>query len=186
MIFKRLALITLLVFGMSFAQLLQPAQNTSSADQDVQLTEDNLFLVQMLLMNDMFRENFVQSCTAEAVAWLGADGAAKTCSCAYDGLAKNQKLLLKFLNESENEESMNKLGFELLETCLPPQFPKEMENAISKECLGGGVGAGACSCVVQEIKKKYTVKKFMKEVFERPDQLENDIMNIATQCATKK
>ncbi|PWJ61734.1 MULTISPECIES: hypothetical protein [unclassified Fibrobacter] len=186
MIFKRLAVIPLLVMGMSFAQNAQSAQSNLSTNQEIQLSEDDLFLVQMLLMNDMFRENFVQSCTAEAVAWLGADGAAKTCSCAYDGLAKNQQLLLKFLNESENEEMMNKLGFELLETCLPPQFPKEMENAISKECLGGGVGSGACSCVVQNIKQKYTVKKFMKEVFENPDQLEKDIMDIATRCATKK
>lgn len=186
MIFKRLAVITLLVMGIAFAQNVTPAQNNQSGTSDIQLSEDDLFLVQMLLMNDMFRDNFVQSCTMEASAWLGAEGAAKTCGCAYDGLAKNQSLLLKFLNESENEEMMNKLGFELLETCLPPQFPKEMENAISKECLGGGVGSGACSCVVQNIKKQYTVKKFMKEVFENPDQLEKNIMDIATQCATKK
>lgn len=185
MIFKRLAVITLLVLEIAFAQNANLAQNNQSSTSDIQLSEDDLFLVQMLLMNDMFRENFVQSCTAEAVAWLGADGAAKTCSCAYDGLAQNQKLLLRFLNESEDEEMMNKLGFELLETCLPPQFPKEMENAITRECLGGGVGSGACSCVVQSIKKKYTVKKFMKDVFEKPEKLEQDIMDIATQCATK-
>lgn len=174
---KKFFLTGFVAFSLGFGQSVsQPGES------DYQFSEEDLLMVQMLLTSDLFRDTFVQACTVESIEWLGAQWAEKTCSCAYDNLAKSKDLLLKFLNEDGNSENMDKMNFELLETCLPKQFPAEMESAIVRECMTGGVKKSACDCVVKNIKKKYTVRSFMKDVFEKPDILETDITKIATQC----
>lgn len=176
---KKSLIACLLSISFVFSQTSNPQDNFG----ELQLSEEDLLLVQMLLTSDMFRDTFVQACTIESIEWLGAQWAEKTCSCAYDNLAKSKNLLLKFLKGDENSEEMDKMNFELLEVCLPNQFPAEMESAIIRECMTGGVKKSACDCVVKSIKKKYTVRSFMKDVFEKPNVLETEITNIATQCA---
>lgn len=170
---------------LSLSFVFSQTSNPQDYSGEFQLSEEDLFLVQMLLSDGLFRDNFVQACAMESIEWLGAQWAEKTCSCAYDNLAKNQALLLKFLNTDDEGAEADKMSFELLEKCLPQKFPPEMETAIVRECMNGGIKKSACDCVVGNIKKKYSVKSFMKGVLESPTALEKVFTDITIQCGVQ-
>ena len=171
---------------MAFGQNAQTASQGQSLLENLNLSDEDLMLVQALLSNGMFRDQFIQSCSAEYAEWLGPQWAEKTCSCAYENLVQNKNLLMKFLSGDESDSrQMGEMSYELVEKCLPSEFPPEMEKSIVRECMDGGASKSSCDCIVKKVKDKYTMKTLMKGAFQNPGVLEKEFSDIATQCGVK-
>ena len=131
----------------------------------------------------------MQSCAAQSVEWLGTVQADKSCRCAFDLVTKNPDLISKIAGAvSADGAGVNfeKLGFDMVEPCLPKEFPPEADKAFVKECLkAGDVNKATCECVLKSIKKDYTVRSLMKTAFEDQKKLELDITLKAAQCLSK-
>lgn len=168
----------------STAKTQAPAQ---ASTQTPAISQEEMLIFKTLLQTPLFKDNFVQSCTAQSVEWLGASQADKTCNCAFDRMTKDGKFINQIMS-SINGDNINfeKWGFEFIEPCIPQNYPAETDNAFVKECLkAGDVDKATCECVLNSIKKDYSVRDLLKTAFEDQKKLEIDIMLKAAQCLSK-
>lgn len=181
-----------LVFGQKAPTKAAPIDPKASAPTPAttmpafEITEEDMAMIRMLLNNEMFKNSFAEQCTAESATLLGAEQAAKSCNCAYDGLIKNDKLLYA-LATTDNDDGFDKWGFDVIEPCLPEKFTVEMGTAFVKQCVAesGEAARSVCECTYKEITKKYTVKSLVKSAFENPEKMQMDLVMIAGGCALK-
>lgn len=161
-----------------------PAQTVSP-----QMSEMELAIVRTIVNNKDFRNHFVDECIDEADDYLGKKQAKKSCNCSYDRILKDDKVISSLLGSVDNSGKMvdfEKWGYDVVAPCLPDQFSPEMEKALMEECKDEvKEGKKACSCVVKEIKNRYTVKTLLKAAFEDEKKLELDMIGLATQCLSK-
>jgi len=167
-----------------------PAKATTQAPAQkaaTQVSPEEMLIFKALLQSPLFKDNFVQSCTVQSMEWLGVNQADKTCNCAYDRLAKDGKFINQIMSSISGDNiDFEKWGFDFVEPCIPQNYPAEMDNAFVKECLkAGDVDKATCECVLNSIKKDYTVRDLMKTAFEDQKKLEVDIMLKSAQCLSK-
>ena len=167
-----------------------PAKTTTQASAQkaaTQVSPEEMLIFKALLQSPLFKDNFVQSCTVQSMEWLGVNQADKTCNCAYDRLVKDGKFINQIMSSISGDNiEFEKWGFDFVEPCIPQNYPAEMDNAFVKECLkAGDVDKATCECVLNSIKKDYTVRDLMKTAFEDQKKLELDIMLKAAQCLSK-
>jgi hypothetical protein len=194
-IFKKLPVTLLVAFSFSVSLCFAQAAPQTSAPANGQqasgfsLSTEEMMLLVALLQSPLFQDNFVQSCAAQSVEWLGTAQADKSCRCAFDLVTKNPDLISKIAGAvSADGAGVNfeKLGFDMVEPCLPKEFPPEADKAFVKECLKqSDVDKGTCECVLQSIKKNYTVRSLMKTAFDNRKMLETDITLKTAQCLSK-
>ena len=158
----------------------------SLAAPDADSGED-MMIFKAILQSPIFKDNFVQSCTAQSMEWLGASQADKTCNCAYNRLVKDGKFINQIMSSINGDNiDFEKWGFDFVEPCIPQNSPAETDNAFVKECLkAGDVDKATCECMLKSIKKDYSVRDLMKTAFEDQKKLEVDIMLKAAQCLSK-
>ena len=159
-----------------------PAQKAAT-----QVSPEEMLIFKALLQSPLFKDNFVQSCTVQSMEWLGVNQADKTCNCAYNRLVKDGKFINQIMSSISGDNiDFEKWGFDFVEPCIPQNYPAEMDNAFVKECLkAGDVDKATCECVLNSIKKDYTVRDLMKTAFENQKKLEVDIMLKSAQCLSK-
>jgi hypothetical protein len=167
-----------------------PAKTTTQAPAQkaaTQVSPEEMLIFKALLQSPLFKDNFVQSCTVQSMEWLGVNQADKTCNCAYDRLVKDGKFINQIMSSISGDNiDFEKWGFDFVEPCIPQNYPAEMDNAFVKECLkAGDVDKATCECVLNSIKKDYTVRDLMKTAFEDQKKLEVDIMLKSAQCLSK-
>jgi len=167
-----------------------PAKTTTQAPAQkaaTQVSPEEMLIFKALLQSPLFKDNFVQSCTVQSMEWLGVNQADKTCNCAYDRLVKDGKFINQIMSSISGDNiEFEKWGFDFVEPCIPQNYPAEMDNAFVKECLkAGDVDKATCECVLNSIKKDYTVRDLMKTAFEDQKKLEVDIMLKSAQCLSK-
>ena len=80
MLFKRISAAILCAVAMSLA----------APDAD---SGEDMMIFKAILQSPIFKDNFVQSCTAQSMEWLGASQADKTCNCAFDRMVKDSKFI---------------------------------------------------------------------------------------------
>lgn len=174
--FSKIALFTFFV-------ALSLAQSVSAVNP-----EENIILM-ALLQSPALKEGFVQSCTKESVEWLGTAQADKSCNCAFDRIAKDPKVVEQIIGSLSADGKgfdFEKLGYGLVEPCLPKDFPAETDNAFVKECLkAGDLTTATCECMLNSVKKDYTVHTLIKTAFEDKKKLELDITLKAAQCLAR-
>ena len=148
---------------------------------------EDMMLFKAILQSPIFKDNFVQSCSAQSVEWLGADQADNTCNCAFDRMVKDNEFINRILSSmSSNNIEFEKWGFDFIEPCIPQSYPAETDNAFVKECLkSGDMDKATCDCMLSSIKKDYTVHELMKAAFEDQKKLEADMLIKAAQCLSK-
>ncbi|MBR6834045.1 MAG: hypothetical protein IKM81_11770 [Fibrobacter sp.] len=168
----------------STAKTQAPAQASTQA---LAISQEEMLIFKTLLQTPLFKDNFVQSCTVQSMEWLGVNQADKTCNCAYNRLVKDGKFINQIMSSINGDNiDFEKWGFEFIEPCIPQNYPAETDNAFVKECLkAGDVDKATCECVLNSIKKDYTVRDLMKTAFEDQKKLELDIMLKAAQCLSK-
>ena len=167
-----------------------PAKTTTQAPAQKaapQVSPEEMLIFKALLQSPLFKDNFVQSCTVQSMEWLGVNQADKTCNCAYDRLVKDGKFINQIMSSISGDNiDFEKWGFDFVEPCIPQNYPAEMDNAFVKECLkAGDVDKATCECVLNSIKKDYTVRDLLKTAFENQKKLEVDIMLKSAQCLSK-
>ena len=158
----------------------------SLAAPDADSGED-MMIFKAILQSPIFKDNFVQSCTAQSMEWLGASQADKTCNCAFDRMVKDSKFINRILSSINSENiDFEKWGFDFIEPCIPQNYPAVTDIAFVKECLkAGDVDKATCECVLNSIKKDYSVRDLMKTAFEDQKKLEVDLMLKSAQCLSK-
>lgn len=168
----------------STAKTQAPAQASTQAPA---ISQEEMLIFKTLLQTPLFKDNFVQSCTAQSVEWLGASQADKTCNCAFDRLVKDGKFINQIMSSINGDNiDFEKWGFDFIEPCIPQNYPAETDNAFVKECLkAGDVDKATCECVLKSIKKDYSVRDLMKTAFEDQKKLEIDIILKSAQCLSK-
>lgn len=168
----------------STAKTQAPAQ---ASTQTPAISQEEMLIFKTLLQTPLFKDNFVQSCTAQSVEWLGASQADKTCNCAFDRMTKDGKFINQIMSSINGDNiDFEKWGFEFIEPCIPQNYPAETDNAFVKECLkAGDVDKATCECVLKSIKKDYTVRDLLKTAFEDQKKLEVDIILKSAQCLSK-
>lgn len=168
----------------SAAILCAVAMSLAAPDAD---SGEDMMIFKAILQSPIFKDNFVQSCTAQSMEWLGASQADKTCNCAFDRMVKDSKFINRILGSINSENiDFQKWGFDFIEPCIPQNYPAETDNAFVKECLkAGDVDKATCECVLNSIKKDYTVRDLMKTAFEDQKKLEVDLMLKSAQCLSK-
>lgn len=159
------------------------------ANQPVSLSPEEMMILMALLQSPVFKDNFVKSCTEQSMEWLGTKQADKTCRCAMNRVTSDQKFMSRIIASVGTDGSnidFEKWGFDFIEPCIPKQYPPEMDNAFVKECLKQkDVTKPTCECVLQSIKKDYTIHSLMKTAFEDRKRLETDITLKSAQCLSK-
>lgn len=168
----------------STAKTQAPAQTSTQAPA---ISQEEMLIFKTLLQTPLFKDNFVQSCTAQSVEWLGASQADKTCNCAFDRMTKDGEFIKRILSSMNSENiDFEKWGFDFIEPCIPQNYPAETDNAFVKECLkAGDVDKATCECVLNSIKKDYSVRDLLKTAFEDQKKLEVDIILKSAQCLSK-
>ena len=193
-IFKKLSvalLVALFSVSLCFAQAAPKTSAPANGQQApaLSISPEEMMLLMALLQSPAFKDNFVQSCSAQSTEWLGSAQANKSCGCAFDRLVGDKALLNKVLGAVSLDGKgfdFEKLGFDVVAPCLPEQFPAETDNAFVKECLKQkDVTKPTCECVLQSIKKDYTIHSLMKTAFEDRKRLETDITLKSAQCLSK-
>lgn len=169
-----------------------PAKSAQPAAQpaaNAQMTEMEMMILKAVVENKEFKGRFVEECVDESDDYLGKKQAKSSCNCAYDRIMKDEKVLMTLLGSVEaggNTADFEKWGYNVIAPCLPDKFTPEMENALLKECKDEVKdGKKACTCVVKEIKNRYTVKTLLKAAFEDEKKLELEMMGVAAQCLNK-
>ena len=188
MLFRRISAVTLCAVALSLAAPNDSAKTQAKAPaQAAQVSQDEMLIFKAILQSPIFKDNFVQSCTAQSAEWLGASQANNTCNCAFDRLTKDSKFINRILGSMNSENiDFQKWGFDFIEPCIPQSYPAETDNAFVKECLkAGDVGRPICECVLNSIKKDYSVHDLMKTAFENQKKLEVDLMLKTAQCLSK-
>ena len=166
------------------AKAQAPAQASTQAPA---ISQEEMLIFKTLLQTPLFKDNFVQSCTVQSMEWLGASQADKTCNCAFDRMVKDSKFINRILGSINSENiDFQKWGFDFIEPCIPQNYPAETDIAFVKECLkAGDVDKATCECVLNSIKKDYSVRDLMKTAFEDQKKLEVDLMLKSAQCLSK-
>ena len=153
------------------------------------VSPEEMFILMALLQSPVFKDNFVQSCSAQSAEWLGVAQAEKSCQCAFDKLIGDKEAMAKVLGSVSADGSnvdISKWGFGVVEPCLPKDFPAEMDGAFVKECLKQkDLDKQVCTCMLKSVKKDYTVHSLIKTAFEDQKKLELDITLKAAQCLAK-
>ncbi len=168
----------------STAKTQAPAQ---ASPQTPAISQEEMMIFKTLLQTPLFKDNFVQSCTVQSMEWLGVNQADKTCNCAYNRLVKDGKFINQIMSSINGDNiDFEKWGFEFIEPCIPQNYPAETDNAFVKECLkAGDVDKATCECVLNSIKKDYSVRDLLKTAFEDQKKLEVDIILKSAQCLSK-
>ena len=168
----------------STAKTQAPAQASTQAPA---ISQEEMLIFKTLLQTPLFKDNFVQSCTVQSMEWLGVNQADKPCNCAYNRLVKDGKFINQIMSSINGDNiDFEKWGFDFIEPCIPQSFPAETDNAFVKECLkAGDVDKATCECVLNSIKKDYSVHDLLKTAFEDQKKLEVDIILKSAQCLSK-
>lgn len=189
----KIALFSLIATTLSLADPA-PKSTAAPAKQEqkstgLSVSPEEMFILMALLQSPVFKDNFVQSCSAQSTEWLGAAQADKSCKCAFDKLIGDKDAMAKVLGSVSADGSnvdISKWGYEVVEPCLPEQFPAEMDGAFVKECLKQkDLDKEVCSCMLKSVKKDYTVHSLIKTAFEDRKKLEMDITLKAAQCLSR-
>lgn len=193
------ALFSLIAVTLSFAA---PAPKSSAAaaapaapakqeqkSTGLSVSPEEMIILMALLQSPVFKDNFVQSCSAQSTEWLGAAQADKSCQCAFDRLIGDKDAMARILGSVSADGSnvdISKWGFGVVESCLPKDFPAEMDGAFVKECLKQkDLDKQVCTCMLKSVKKDYMVHSLIKTAFEDQKKLELDITLKAAQCLAK-
>lgn len=148
------------------------------------------------VMQDVFEtatKCFVQDeCSEEISHILGKPLAQKTCACAVERLMKMDDLeQAAFLAVdgnffAENERRFEEAVMKEIKPCLPKQVTAEIKQNLVDECVkesGNKASIKAlCSCVTEEVFKKYTLENFIKETFGNADALDEFITSATRKC----
>lgn len=171
------------------AKSTQPAPPANASAQDPAVTEMEMMILQAIVGNKDFKKHFVDECVDESDDYLGKKQAKQSCSCSYDRITKDPNVMTALLGSIDNGGKMadfEKWGYDVIAPCLPDKFTPEMEKALMDECKDEVKdGKKACKCVVNDIKKRYTVKTLLKAAFEDEKKLELEMMGVAAQCLAK-
>lgn len=190
----KIALFSLIATTLSLADPAPKSTAAAPAKQEqkstgLSVSPEEMFILMALLQSPVFKDNFVQSCSAQSTEWLGAAQADKSCKCAFDKLIGDKDAMAKVLGSVSADGSnvdISKWGYEVVEPCLPEQFPAEMDGAFVKECLKQkDLDKEVCSCMLKSVKKDYTVRSLIKTAFEDRKKLEMDITLKAAQCLSR-
>ena len=136
-IFKKLSvalLVALFSVSLCFAQAAPKTSTPANGQQasGFSLSTEEMMLLVALLQSPLFQDNFVQSCAAQSAEWLGTAQADKSCRCAFDLVTKNPDLIGKIAGAVSADGAgvdFEKLGFDMVEPCLPKEFPPEADKA---------------------------------------------------------
>ncbi len=154
-----------------------------------QISAGEIAILMAMLRTPFLKSTFITSCSSKSEEWLGSDQSIKTCMCAYNNLIQDQKLATRMIAAGAGNGDMsnfNKWGYQMIEGCLPVEFPPEVDVAFNKECLkSGDLNAEVCSCVLSAFKKDFTVKSLIKTAFEEPKGLQMQMILKAAQCLAK-
>ena len=178
-----------LVFALMVASFAYAAPADTASAQKAAFSPEEAMILKALLQSPMFMGEFTQYCKTQSEQWLGNTQADKSCKCAYDRLLKDSSVLTKImhlLQADGGDAGYEKWGYDFVEPCLPEQFPAEMEIAFLNWCLAqGDVEATTCKCVLNSLKKDYSVRTLVKSAFNDQKTLELNVMLKTAQCLSK-
>ncbi|WP_295679194.1 hypothetical protein [uncultured Fibrobacter sp.] len=185
-------LLVLILVSASFAVTAPKSSAAANKPQQVpaiSISPEEMMIFMALLQSPAFKDNFVRSCSAQSEEWLGATQANKSCACAFNRLAGDQAALNKLVNAVALDGSginFEKIGFSVVEPCIPNEYPSETDNAFVKECLKQkDLNKPTCECILKSVKRDYTVHSLIKLAFENQRQLETDLNLKTAQCLSK-
>ena len=188
----RLFLILSIAVSFGFAQTAPKTSNQTSAGPHtpaISISPEEAMILMALLQSPVFKDNFIQSCTTQSEEWLGSSQANKSCKCAFNRLVGEKQFMSKLIGSVSMDGSgidFQKWGYEVVAPCLPKDYPAETDNAFIKECLKQkDLDQATCGCVLNAVKKDYTVHSLIKRVFEDQKGLETDINLKTAQCLSK-
>jgi len=155
--------------------------------QPVGISPSERMLLQLFLNNRDLRDSFVVECTRQAGEFLGNAQSNKTCQCAFGHAVKNDTLLyllMRAANGNGEVKDLGEGGFRLISQCLPTLFTDEMEKSIVAECMKTVRGGNEkrCACAFKHIKKSYTVRSLLQEVYLNPEQFKVKLIGLVGKC----
>ncbi|MCQ2062022.1 MAG: hypothetical protein MJY99_01615 [Fibrobacter sp.] len=165
------------------------AKASTQSTAPMEMSEMEMLVLMAIVDNKDFKKRFVNECVDEADDYLGKKQAKQSCNCSYGRITKDPNVmgaLLGSIDKGGNIADFEKWGYNVIAPCLPDTFTPEMEKALMNECTDEVKdGKKACKCVVNDIKKRYTVKTLLKAAFEDEKKLELEMMGVAAQCLAK-
>ncbi|WP_407442124.1 hypothetical protein [Fibrobacter sp.] len=165
------------------------AKASTQSTAPMEMSEMEMLVLMAIVDNKDFKKRFVNECVDEAKDYLGKKQAKQSCNCSYGRITKDPNVmgaLLGSIDKGGNIADFEKWGYNVIAPCLPDTFTPEMEKALMDECKDEVKdGKKVCKCVVNDIKKRYTVKTLLKAAFEDEKNLELELKGVAAQCLAK-
>ena len=154
------------------------AENSGISEEDATKFADSLFKV-------MPKKDFVLECSAAAKDFYGENMAKKVCGCAYDHAKADIPRFAQMVMESGYPGEDESWGSEYIIECAPEKFTPEMEKNIVDKLNQGGLPKSFGQCLVDALKKEYSVKAFISAATENKDAFKVMYAGLASRCLSK-
>lgn len=167
--------------------------NTFIAIENGTLPEDQ----RVVVLSDLFStasECFVQDeCADEIDHILGKSDAKKVCECAVDRLLQmkdvEQAAIFSVGGDdfvADNEKRFEEIVSKEILPCLPKTVTPAIKANLVNECVADANNSPnakrLCSCVTEEVFKKYSLPDFIKETFAESEDLDKFLDEALKKC----
>ncbi len=150
-----------------------------------QITEEEAKAYVDTLLKYLKKKDYLSECSADFQTIHGNKGANKICGCIYDHIVKDKSRLVQVVLKEGSPENNDEWGMEYVLECVPDKFTPEIEKNFIKLMNQNGAPKSVSQCMLNVIKKEYSLKAFAVAARKEKDKLLPALMLLASKCFVK-
>lgn len=132
------------------------------------------------------KKDFVKECAEPTANFLGKAASQKFCGCAYDKMLSDKPRFTYMVMRQGYPGQDSLWGAEFMLDCVPEKFTPEIEKNMVNLLNEKGIPLSAAKCIVATTKKEYSLKSFVKAVFNSKESMAAMLMMGALKCLESK
>lgn len=150
-----------------------------------QITEEEAKAYVDTLLKYLKKKDYLSECSTDFQTFHGNKGANKICGCIYDRIVKDKSRLIQVVLKEGFPENNDEWGMEYVLECVPDKFTPEIEKNFIKLMNQNGAPKSVSQCMLNVIKKEYSLKAFAIAARKDKDKLFPALMLLASKCFVK-
>ena len=147
-----------------------------------QITEEDAKAYVDTLLKNLKKNDYLLECSADFLDIHGKKGANKICGCVYNHIVKDKSRLVQVVLKDGFPGSNDEWGMDYVLECLPDKFTPEIEKNLIEFMNQKGLPKSIGQCMLNVIKKEYSLKAFAIAAKKEKDKLLSVFMLKASQC----
>ena len=147
-----------------------------------ELSDEEIKLLFNTIKQEMPKKDFVQDCAPEAKDVIGDKMAREVCGCAYDRMVADYDRFVKIVKEEGMPGASETWGADYIIDCVPEKFTPDVEQNLIKYLNHEGIPLSTGKCLLDVLKKEYTLRAFMAASIKNSDSFQMILMGLASKC----